>query len=78
MSRRAAKGTPTALNLFTLAQAFGSTERIPNRLPPTSYNGIKRCFAAGLVALADDDSKDLVLTAAGKQALAERAAKETA
>lgn len=60
------KGDPTSLNLSTLKTAFGGKERISNRVEPTSAAGIRRCLAAGLVAV---EGKELVLTAAGKAAI---------
>lgn len=71
---RAPKGTPTDLNIFTLAGVFGGNDRVPNRIEPTSVAGMRRCLKAGLVEVATDGTKDLVLTAAGKEALAARAA----
>jgi hypothetical protein len=63
---KTAKGTPTDLNLFTLAHVFNGLDVVRNRLKPTSLNGVRRCFKAGLV----ESSRDfLTLTDLGRHVL---------
>lgn len=63
---RAPKGTPTRLNLFTLARAAAGRREFPNRLEPTSVAGIRRCLKAGLVEVV---GANLRITDAGVAAI---------
>ena len=63
---RAPKGTPTALNIWTLGQHFGANDRAPNQLEATSVPGIRRCLKGGLVTV---EARELVLTDEGRAAL---------
>ncbi len=71
MARRpgAPKGTPTALNVWTLAQLFNGQDEAPNRMEPTAIAGVRRCFKAGLVEVSAD-KKTLRLTDKGRDAIA--------
>lgn len=72
--REAKKGklvTVTDLNLFTLAELVadnGGHVRFPNQIDATQRNGIKRCVDGGYLRIV---GKDLVLTPAGKTAVAD-------
>lgn len=68
------KGTPTALNVWVLfgrrtdntpTGLFGDADTIPNRIPSTSTESVRRCLRAGL--LDADGRKSLSLTTLGKQ-----------
>lgn len=65
---RAKKGTPTSLNLWSLAQHFGMSVTATNKVEPTSAPHIRRCLKAGLVTVSAD-KKSLVLTDAGLVAM---------
>ena len=68
---RAAKGTPTALNVWSLARVFGDADRVPNAVEPTRARALRRCLDAGLVIV---DGSSLALTAAGRDAVAKHRA----
>jgi len=76
MGKRAPKGTPTALNISTLADFFGTETERPNRVDSVSAAGMRRCAAAGLVAVSG--TRFLVLTPSGIAAVAELRARRAA
>lgn len=70
MGKRAAKGTPTPLNIWTLRDVFKGADEIPNQLQPTSVAGVRKCMTAGLVVVSQD-KKRLILTDEGRDAIAD-------
>jgi hypothetical protein len=68
---RAPKGTPTDLNLWTLAETMGTKTRRSNRVEGTSMAGLRRCLKAGLVTTVGGGrhGAELVLTNDGITAL---------
>jgi hypothetical protein len=64
---RAPKGTPTSLNISTLARAAAGRREFPNQLEPTSTAGVRRCLKAGLVEVINPTT--LRLTDAGVAAI---------
>jgi len=66
---RAAKGTPTNLNLWVLKKFFAGADVAANRIDSVSVASMRRCLKAGLVTVTDG-GKTLTLTDAGRAAIA--------
>ena len=65
-ARRRPAGTPTRLNLDVLVATFGLVDRVADGIAVTDLPHLRRCVAAGLVAV--DPRGILALTPAGRSA----------
>ena len=65
-ARRRPAGTPTRLNLDVLVATFGLVDRVADGIAVTDLPHLRRCVAAGLVAV--DPRGILTLTPAGRSA----------
>lgn len=69
--KRKPKGTPTETNLFALWLHFEGRDAAPAKVDAVRFPHLKRCLDAGL-AVGTVDGKSVVLTDAGRKAIADR------
>lgn len=65
--KRHRTGDPTSLNIFALAEHFGTANRAPRHADSLAMPHLRRCLRAGLMRVEGDE---VVLTHAGVAAIA--------